>query len=382
MPSTAQAQDQESADVEMAPDSPLDAGDSKYSVVVEGSYAYVLVYPERDIAVFDISEPLSPRLVGRVPARVNGKWGPFDAEGDHLYVLADLDEGDEENGMYVFDVSNPADPLFVGFYGHWHEFELILIEDQTAYLSSSWYDTTMILDVSDPSLPTYVTSVGMGCCNNGIRIVDEYAYFVTDVRVVIYDISDRLAPVQLSYFVPIEPPELHSAWILDMAVNENFSYVSWKTGGSNDRYYLTIFDIRDATNPIQVDLVEIPWWVRNLIIEDGLLYFSLANSHPGSQGMESGIGIYDVSNPQDLRLVGLWDVSGDVYSLDIKDNCVFSAPRVLDSLGIKRTHFTTFCLSSTPVVWPTPTATPTSTPTPTTTPTPSYPLFMPLLRLD
>ncbi len=176
-----------------------------------------------------------------------------------------------------------------------------------------------------------------------------------------------------------------------MAVDETFAYVMWITKGIDDpRYILTIYDILDATNPVQVALVEIPWWARNLIIEDGLLYFSMANSHPGPQEMESGIGIYDVSDPQDIRLAGLWDVSGDVYSLDIKDKCVFSAPRVLDSFGIKRTHFASFCLSSTPIVWPTPTATPTSTlsptptptPTPTATPAPSYPLFMPLLRLD
>jgi hypothetical protein len=82
------------------------------SVVVSGHYAYVtnngfnysLYRQVTGLMVLDVSDPTSPVVVGTVPSG----GGPLSVEGGIVYV------SNSQDGVEVFDVSNPQLPWFIG----------------------------------------------------------------------------------------------------------------------------------------------------------------------------------------------------------------------------------------------------------------------------
>lgn len=99
-----------------------------FDIVVHGQYAY-LNGGLLDIDVVDVSDPLSPHLVGSI--NTPGQPGQYVVDGNYIYV------GDSFN-ISVIEVSNPARPRVVGFYDISSSSDIAKIGDYLYTVGQTW----------------------------------------------------------------------------------------------------------------------------------------------------------------------------------------------------------------------------------------------------
>ena len=80
-----------------------------YDVVVDGNYAYATNYNRDNVAIIDISNPVSPTYITEIrnnngTIRLNGAAGIV-KDGDYLYVASNVSDA-----LQIIDVSNPTTP--------------------------------------------------------------------------------------------------------------------------------------------------------------------------------------------------------------------------------------------------------------------------------
>ncbi|MEM1180176.1 MAG: hypothetical protein AAGM22_17675 [Acidobacteriota bacterium] len=100
----------------------------------------------------DISDPAAPVEIGTfsMPATSFDS----DVEGDHLYVA-------HQNGVTIFDVSNPASPTEVGFFSSSPtSANGVEVVGDRLYIAADTFWGLLIADVSDPTSPVFLESVG------------------------------------------------------------------------------------------------------------------------------------------------------------------------------------------------------------------------------
>jgi hypothetical protein len=120
---------------------------------VSGQYAY---YPAGDngLEIIDVSDPANPLWVGSYASGLNASG--VDVSGSYAYVT------DPTAGLQVLDVSNPTQPELVGGY-QMADASGVKLLGQYAYVEGIYFnDGIRVLDVSDPTHPT-----GAGTLQNG-----------------------------------------------------------------------------------------------------------------------------------------------------------------------------------------------------------------------
>lgn len=117
-----------------------------YAVAARGRVAYV--GGGNGFAVVDFAEATNPQVLSSMMTD-NGVYG-VSVEGDYLY-LAQWNEG-----LRVFDVTNPAAPVETGHYWTWNRSRGVAVRDGIAYLADysnfGIYDCSAALGMS-PSMP-------------------------------------------------------------------------------------------------------------------------------------------------------------------------------------------------------------------------------------
>ncbi len=134
-------------------------GGPAYQVAVSGQYAFVTTFTPEPVAggrllVLDISDPASPRFVGKCPTSHYPwhSWGKIAVGNQHLYVGG--------GALSVINIADPVNPQQVGEYPG-----LFGIEEPTLLLLGIWDDRGYVvrglglfevLDLSDPAHPQAV----------------------------------------------------------------------------------------------------------------------------------------------------------------------------------------------------------------------------------
>ena len=174
------------------------------------------------IMIFDITDPnatLYPdHLLGSFA--VPGYVLTVKVSGDYAYVTEDT----AEKGLRIYDISNLANPLPLGYFATTGSATGIEIVGNYAYLCD--YDNgVFIINISDPNNPYQVghyQSTGKTC---GLDVVGNLMYVAAGsagLRVV--DASIPSNPIEITR---IETSDL----ALDVQVYGNFAYVSAKSAG-------------------------------------------------------------------------------------------------------------------------------------------------------
>jgi hypothetical protein len=206
-------------------------------VVVRGDYAYVAMCASWELAgglhIFDIADPKHPAMVGQL----SSPCAYVVCAGENYIYFAHYYE------VWTVDVSDPTFPQKVG--------ELpLLVTDLFAkepYLFAAAEHSLAAIDVSNPTAPSVVSSLPLGGYLWGLWIVAaptgqvSYAYVTAGTNVWIVDISD---PHYLSLVGNIPATSATS-----IRVRDRYGYLS-------DANHLRIFDLSNATNPVEVGNIE------------------------------------------------------------------------------------------------------------------------------
>ncbi|MFQ5980790.1 MAG: LVIVD repeat-containing protein [Candidatus Heimdallarchaeota archaeon] len=116
---------------------------------VEGDLLF-LSDSQDGVLIYDISNPINPALVGQYDGLATGEPDySFDVVGDFLYVVSWT-----EGRLHILDISDPGDILMVGGFTSSDSYISVRVFDELAYLGGEQGLT--VLNISNPSNPVEI----------------------------------------------------------------------------------------------------------------------------------------------------------------------------------------------------------------------------------
>jgi len=215
--------------------------------------------------IFDITDPLSPVVLGSCGLPDVKHDFALSPSGDHMYIA-----GDEE-GLYILDTSNPSDPVAAGSLDKSGNFFAVELKGKYAYLIGH---SISIFDISNPGKTTLAAASKLWTGGTASTMQGHYLYTVGNgFRG--YSIANPLSPAYLFYFGRYLMDE-----DTDIAVKGNYAYVT-----DADEGFL-IFDITDPSHAFHVG--NLSYGGKGIAIKGNYLYLNAYN----------GFATYDITNPK------------------------------------------------------------------------------------
>ena len=277
-------------------------------ILVEGDYAYIGDHEGVRIVNINNMELISTYSLRRAHTLY--------LRNSNLYVC-------DGTGLWVLDVSNPAEPVSIGFYEKAAAVGLDIVGDY-AYISSTSGFILTILDISNPENPIFVSEldiIGVCPCGNQIIVENGYAYIaggaggchIVDVSVpanpvfklsIDFDGSVlRIATIDPQYIV-ISVSTPSSIEVIDVSDPDN-PFVAASYGGSGELFVDgdRLFEVN--SNSIKIQDIQDP---LNFVLEGSIdveAYYSRGIQVSGNfsyivdmgDWFNSGLNIVDISDP-------------------------------------------------------------------------------------
>ncbi len=244
-----------------------------YDVQVRDGYAFVADLAAGVVAV-DIRQPNAPRLVGQSRTSVSANAVAIALAGSYAYVAGWL------RGLWIFDISDPANITMAGFYDAITQVTSAFIVDNYAYVVDE-YAGLHILDISDPGQPSllghfreqYRTQYG------GLEVRGNYAFLIEsdpDRGIRVLNIEDPTSPQAVSFYST-------NGWGWDISLCDRYAYLPGYAG----------FQILDIGDPERIELIG-----RYIMVDN--FQSSKVTIHGNHAYVPSGTGldIVDISSPR------------------------------------------------------------------------------------
>lgn len=235
---------------------------------------------------------------------------PWQARGlsavdNTLYVA------DGKNGLRIMDISQPGTPLLMRLYDTAGEALAVHVANGYAYIIDS-SKGVQIINVSTPQTPTLVTTYQPNLQNykpSSITVDDNYVFVVGNPEgkghLHVIDVTNPANPVEAGHlstgFEPIAKVDVIG------------KYVYLLQGGFMEGQQLRIVDISNPSNPTQVGK---PYPLNNSEIGTGQDLKIIGNY--AYVLAEKGFQIVDISNPEQMNLVGQQAVPNGSHRLFVQ----------------------------------------------------------------
>lgn len=247
-----------------------------YCLKVVGNYLYI--GPRNGgIWVIDISDPANPSLVNYV----EGIWGRYYSiahQGNYLYILGAW------GGLNILDISDPANPEVViedwgpngfGSYG------AIYVEGDYAYYNAGGtpaYGALRIVNISDPFNPHLVTQTDTTVYYIA-KYKDNYLVVTSQSGLHIFDISDTANP----FIVGTCPGD---RYLCPVAIKGDIAFAGVS------QHFQSI-DISNVSNPVVLWEGPYGYVPKDISIKGNYAYCTSSGD----------LRVYDISDPSNLLLV-------------------------------------------------------------------------------
>jgi len=287
--------------------------ESSTRIDVDNQYAYIIgVMPnghQRCWYVFDISRPDRPEIVSIYEN--DHQTRNITVRGDLAFVTA------SNHGLGVFDISNPDSIYETGRIEFDHAFHMSL-NDSLAFVTTETYSAinrrhtyygTYIIDYSDPeNLEEVLFTEEPYYCT---AVAGEELFVSVgesgNLRLEILDISDPSNPTLLS-----EYPTL--TLIEDIALSDNHCFLATGEGG------VGILNISDITEPRIVGFFNTPGHANKIRLEGSHLYISYYYN-----SLTNNLLVMDISDPAHPREVGYTNLPREIWDLTVSDGIAYLA---------------------------------------------------------
>ncbi|MDQ3250429.1 MAG: choice-of-anchor B family protein, partial [Chloroflexota bacterium] len=273
---------------------------------------YALVGSRNGLGFVDISDPVAPRYVGRLPTQAaTSAWRGVKVYQNYALVVADKNF---KHGMQVFDLtqlravaSSPMTFTATAHYAGFNDAHNIAINEATGYAYATGSETCNagglhMIDVRDPLRPQ-----NAGCYNEDGYIHDtqcvlyhgpdadyqnrEICFNSSLIQISIVDVTDKSAPRRVGSVRPPGTIYIHQGWLtqdqryflMDDEFDETFNQHGTRT---------YIIDMADLDNPVALGVYSttLPSIDHNLFI--------------------SGTYAYEANYTTGLRVLDIQDVAG------------------------------------------------------------------------
>ncbi|MBZ0264300.1 T9SS type A sorting domain-containing protein [bacterium] len=285
----------------------------------------IVGYNGGGLHLFNTETPEAPQHIGEVFAgqtqgmRVKDQQAWFIHENEHLQVF-DLTNLPQIDSLNYIDMDDRIESfqkldtlLIVGTSNRLHFFDctdINNIEFISDYRTGSTTIATKenylygldsnhnenhfeVLDISDPTSPEHLTDIELDDEVMSLEVQDSLLYVLTDRRLFIFDVRDPSNPIQLErYHTPGHPK--------DIEVNGTIAYLSDYEEGT------LIFDISNTASIIQIG--ELPHNSTSFKID--------SRGNILAESRSDGVYFYNCTNPEQPYLVGYY--SGIEVPVDIE----------------------------------------------------------------
>ncbi len=251
-------------------------------VDILGSYAYFA--NEGDgIRIFEISNPEDPLEIGS-----------FDTPREvmNLKVRDTLAYLAEDNGFRIVNIANPGAPFEVGYLSLFDDANSLFLLDNYAYVACD-NDGLRIIDISVPSTPVIIGSYDTG---------DATDLFVEDTLAYIADGSSGLRILSVA-----NPGAIYQIGLIDpgrafaVKVERTYAYVADYAG---DR--LVVIDVSNPAEPVLLGSCSTPLNPTDLSISGDYIYVANRNY---------GMRVIDITDPYAPVEVGIYDTPGRAFGV-------------------------------------------------------------------
>ena len=163
-------------------------GGSMARFIINGEQFYGL--NESNMQVIDISEPLNP--VAGTKIEISRMVETVFIDKTNLFVGT-------QTGMLIYDVSNPATPVYTSEYNHFQSCDPVVVKDNYAYVTlragnrcGNWQNLMEVIDIQNLSSPVLLKSYpmsepyGLGIDSNTLFVCDGQA------GLKIFDVTDAM----------------------------------------------------------------------------------------------------------------------------------------------------------------------------------------------
>jgi hypothetical protein len=238
--------------------------------------------------------PFQLRLAGS--NNIEGNAQRIAIAGDYAYV-ANL------AGMWVLDISDPTDPTYAGrFFTPGYAYG-VAISGNYAFVAVS--DSGLsVIDITDPTSPTLAGGCDTPGHAFGVAISGNYAYVADgyDGGLQVVDIADPTSPALAgNYDTP--------GTARSVAVSGDYAYVVDYAG-------LQVIDISEPTSPTLAGNYDTPDYARDIAISGNYAYVA---------DEASGLQIIDITNPTSPVLAGSHLTLGSANSIAISGDRAYIA---------------------------------------------------------
>lgn len=236
---------------------PAHSAFAKYGVCVKDQYAYVAIgyhneCDDNGLHIFDVSDPSHPLKIGQYYT----EGGACDVAVAENYAYVPTREATielephfvdsvGERSLLIFDISTPSNPRNVGQLELSVAAESIAVKDNDAYIVS--HGRLWVIDISLPNSPRevvtqdYMTGV-TGTGKNGVAVSNSFAYLTThDSSLFVFDIGIPSNPTAIGKY----SPEGDYGAGYGVSVSGNYAYIAYTEG-------LLVIDISNPSTPVQV----------------------------------------------------------------------------------------------------------------------------------
>eukprot|EP01059_Diplonema_ambulator_P031821 TRINITY_DN596_c0_g2_i3.p1 TRINITY_DN596_c0_g2~~TRINITY_DN596_c0_g2_i3.p1 ORF type:complete len:839 (+),score=119.52 TRINITY_DN596_c0_g2_i3:51-2567(+) len=258
---------------------------------IAGTTLYVS-HAEADVAIFDVSNPLAPTVLGSI-----GRGSGYDVteicvDGDTAYLGAT-----GNTTLVTVNVTTPAAPARLGAAYYGDHVIAVHAEGPTAYLLLSSL-TLLSVDVSTPTAPAELGNVSLGDANR-----TQGALAKRSASPTLYVVAQSIflysqEPASMTTVSVSDPRDMREVGAYsannaahDVSVSGDVAYVAREEG-------LEAYNISDPRAPVKV--YGSPG--------DGAWDTSIDGGHLAVTGKAGGLSVYDISSGRPVR-TGVWNSS-------------------------------------------------------------------------
>lgn len=292
-----------------------------HSVRFNGRYSYVAC--ESGLVIIDFSDIRNPREVGRYNTPIDAVYSLF-VSGNYAYLANGW------GGLRIINIENPSQPYEMGRYTLPTRCEDVYVRDTLAFTSFQAVSEgggLVVLNVSNPSNPIFVSRIDVGSNSFTLAVNNNYAYLTTlyPTAVNIIDIS---RPESLKLVGRYLPPSQIDPLFSGIGVKENlcFTCMVHKFGSQ-----LIILDVSNPRSPVVLDsFKDFPLGTWEISGYGNIVYTSHTPVPAGG-----GISVFDISEPSQIRLIGTWQEDTAQYTqFKVDGNFLYTAGK--SNTGRKR----------------------------------------------
>jgi len=245
--------------------------------------------------------PVDLEQIGQISDNQDGRSYGSDIQDQYLYVA------DASEGMEIYDLSDPTNPVLISRTTHTGNAYDILVDGFYAYVAFD-FGGIHVYRIDDPTTPQYIG--GFNAPNIvSLDIQDSYLFAADrSAGLCIYDISD---PSQISLVSTYDDGDGGDS--SDVAVHDTLVYLA-------DRNYgFEVIDITDISNPIEVSNYTTGYngYTANYVeINNEVLYFSESYQ---------GVHILNITDPLNIYELATTDNNRNAEEVDIVGNLLYIA---------------------------------------------------------